>query len=138
MTKIGIQRKLSDYNLEFEFRSIPFRNDDAGKNFPIDFNHYAVTIKRTIEHFKYEYIKIYYSMGSLIKEKPDLVDVLSSLISDTNDLDTFEDWCGCFGYDTDSIKANKMYKQCLEELKQLKKMFTEKELKELRKIFEDY
>ena len=139
MTKTVIQRKLEIYNLEFNFTQIPFRNDPGEKNFnDKDARHYAVTIKRTLKNSEYKYIKIYYSMGSLNTDIPNLVDVLGCLLLDTSNLDSFEDWCYCFGYDTDSIKANNIYKECLEEKEKLEGMFTKDEIKKLNVIFEDY
>ncbi len=48
-----------------------------------------------------------------IPPKPSAADVLSSLILDSSACDqTFDDWCGDFGMDTDSIKARDTYMEC--------------------------
>jgi hypothetical protein len=45
--------------------------------------------------------------------EPNAADVVSSLCSDARSgADTFEDFCGNFGYDTDSRKALDLYLQC--------------------------
>lgn len=57
-----------------------------------------------------------FHMGPAHCEGPTAADVLYCLISDTTSVDnarSFEDWCAEFGYDTDSRKAEKIYKQCL-------------------------
>lgn len=46
---------------------------------------------------------------------PSIYDVLSCLFSDADALEsTFEDWCGNFGYDSDSRKAESTFKACRE------------------------
>jgi hypothetical protein len=47
--------------------------------------------------------------------KPDQADVVRSIVMDGRALDfsCFEDWANEFGFDTDSRKAEAMYKQCL-------------------------
>lgn len=46
---------------------------------------------------------------------PEIADVLYSLAMDSDVLDypCFDDWAECFGYDTDSRKAESTYKACL-------------------------
>ena len=59
-------------------------------------------------------------------EKPTAYDILSCLQKyDTGD---FENFCGDFGYDTDSRKAEKMYKAVRKEYEALAKMYSEDEL----------
>lgn len=51
--------------------------------------------------------------GSAHTKEPTAADVLSCLVSDADALDySFEEWCGNFGYDTDSRTAEKTYKAC--------------------------
>lgn len=51
--------------------------------------------------------------GSGIMRKPGAADVLSCLISDAfAGEQTFADFCGDFGYDEDSRKAERTWKQC--------------------------
>lgn len=42
--------------------------------------------------------------------------------------DTFEDFCSEFGYDTDSIKAEKTFRNCREQSKKLQSIFTSEEM----------
>jgi len=53
-------------------------------------------------------------MGSALDREPTAADVLSCLVSDANAVEQardFEDFCHDFGYDTDSRKAEKIYRQ---------------------------
>lgn len=47
---------------------------------------------------------------------PSVTDVLSSLLNDADVLNhsSFEEWASSFGYDTDSRKAESIYRRCLE------------------------
>ena len=49
--------------------------------------------------------------------EPTAADVLSCLVMDADviEYEGFEDWAGNFGYDTDSRKAEKIYRSCLEQ-----------------------
>ena len=57
-------------------------------------------------------------------KKPTSEDVLDALLSDADALqyDTFEDWAPELGYDTDSIKAKKIYEACRKTGSELKKL----------------
>jgi hypothetical protein len=56
-------------------------------------------------------------------KEPKLADVLDCLSSDASGLESsrgFEDWCSDYGYDTDSRKAEKIYKSVEHQAKRLK------------------
>ncbi len=65
-------------------------------------------------------------------EIPTAYDVLVSLTS--YEVGSFEDFCGEFGYDTDSRKAEKTYKAVLEEWKNIKILYSDKEILKLQEI----
>lgn len=71
---------------------------------------------------------------------PDLVDIWYCLISDADVLNysSFEDWADCFGYDTDSRKAEKIYQDCLRTALALKGAIGVKAMIELQEAFQDY
>jgi hypothetical protein len=65
------------------------------------------------------------SVGYTKPVEPSVGDVVHSLIVDSSCIDkTFEDWCGEFGYDTDSRKALDTYLQCQESLTKSRKLLT--------------
>lgn len=67
-----------------------------------------------------------------IFSEPTPYDVLASL--QKYDIGTFEDFCSEFGYDTDSRKAEKIYKGVVDEYNNLKMLYSDKEIEEMREI----
>ncbi len=56
-------------------------------------------------------------------EEPEAAEVLDCLASDSSGIEnaqSFEDWCGEYGYDTDSRKAEKIFKTCERQAEKLK------------------
>lgn len=72
--------------------------------------------------------------------KPDLADVLYSLVSDSDVIDcgSFEEWAGNYGYEVDSRKAESTYRQCLEIALKLRNAIGEDGLQRLREVCQDY
>ncbi len=69
----------------------------------------------------------------LIKgQAPTSYDVLACL--QKYDVGTFEDFCGEFGYDTDSKTAEKTYKAVVNEYTNVCKLFTDAEIEQLQEI----
>jgi len=67
--------------------------------------------------------------------KPQLDNVLSSLLMDGSayfDACTFEEWCNEYGYDSDSRKAESIWKACDQTGRTLSRAFTDQELGDLR------
>jgi hypothetical protein len=64
--------------------------------------------------------------------KPTAYDVLASITKD--DPGTFEQFCGDFGYDEDSRRAEDVYRAVVEEWKRVRRFFTDAELTEVREI----
>jgi hypothetical protein len=71
---------------------------------------------------------------------PDAADVFYSLVLDSDAIDysSFEDWAENFGYEVDSRKAEKIYKQCLDTALKLKNGIGDAVLNELREALQDY
>ncbi len=59
---------------------------------------------------------------------------LSTVSSDMHTADTFEDFCGDFGYDTDSRKAHATFELCRNFARRIKAFFTEEEITALEEI----
>lgn len=81
-----------------------------------------------------------FGAGSRKKFEPDACDVMHSLVSDSDVLDcsTFEEWASNLGYDTDSRKAEAIYRACLEIALKLRNGLGEAALQELREACQDY
>lgn len=60
--------------------------------------------------------------GSAITEEPTAAGCLECLLSDASVSDDFEDFCGEFGYDTDSRKAERTHKACLKVREKLERL----------------
>lgn len=76
-----------------------------------------------------------YDWGDWIQVKPKAptaYDLLSCLTK--YDPGSLENFCGEFGYDTDSRKAEKTWRACLDEWHQVQDFFTEAQLNEIREI----
>jgi hypothetical protein len=58
-----------------------------------------------------------------ISHDPDIEGVIDCLLSDASGADqSFENWCRDLGYDTDSRKAEKIYKQVVKQTLRLKNL----------------
>jgi hypothetical protein len=82
---------------------------DSNRNAPdwTDANHYKVTLRH-----KGRQLTTSFSQGYGIKGEPDAANVLNSLALDAagwENARSFEDWCGEYGYDTDSRKAERTF-----------------------------
>jgi len=71
---------------------------------------------------------------------PDIKDVLYSLILDSNVLNypEFEEWASDCGYETDSRKAESIYRDCLKNALRLRGSLGESILAQLSEAFQDY
>ena len=61
-------------------------------------------------------------------------DVLACISGDAYTPETFADFCGEFGYETDSIKALQTFRRCNAFAKRLRAFFTAAELEQLQEI----
>jgi hypothetical protein len=73
-------------------------------------------------------------------EPPKMLDVLYCIITDCDVINYrgFEDWASCFGYDTDSRKAKKIYNECLKQFLELKNLISLADIEKLQQLFQDY
>ena len=70
---------------------------------------YRVTLR-----YKRRQMGLDFFMGPALTDEPDAAGVLSCLMSDASAAEqSFEEWCGDLGFDTDSRKAERMYRNCL-------------------------
>ena len=76
-------------------------------------------------HYQGRHLLTRYSMGTAHREPPKCDDVLANLCMDASGYDnarTFEEWAGEYGYDTDSRKAEAMYRLVAEGAKALRQL----------------
>lgn len=80
-------------------------------------SHWVVTLQRS-DSRNYPGINIPYSMGSAHTKPPDAAGVLECIQSDCSSIENardFDDWASDFGYDTDSRKAERIYRACQDQ-----------------------
>ena len=95
--------------------------------------------------FKYKGVRetfdYYMGIGNRKNNKPTLpksADVLSSLFTDCTQGEDFKDWCSNFGFDSDSIKAMKIYEACQVNETKLKNVLSNEVFKQLQIELQDY
>lgn len=70
---------------------------------------------------------------------PRAADVLSCLLSDAEaSKQSFNDWCGDTGNNSDSIRAFRMYQECCEAREKLARVLTAEERDKLRLLLEGF
>jgi hypothetical protein len=71
---------------------------------------------------------------------PTAASVLYCLLSDSDALDspTLEEWASDLGYDTDSRKAEQIYRACIENGLKLRRVLGESNMVKLRELLQDY
>lgn len=74
--------------------------------------------------------EVSYQASKELKEASEssLYSILTCIRSDFYCPDTFENFCFEFGYDTDSIKAEKLFRNCSDQSKKLQLIFTSEEM----------
>jgi hypothetical protein len=104
----------------------PHFEDDKEKRIYRD--RYKCTFANGKKHFSVIFGQSIANRG----KKPTTYHILACLTK--YDPKSFENFCGEFGYDTDSRKAEKTYKAVYSEWEKVKAFFTEEELEILREI----
>ena len=93
-------------------------------------NFYQVTLSNRKGMYTYTFWDSVYNTEK--KKKPDEYDVLACLMP--YEVGTFADFCGDFGYDTDSISALKTYMAVQKEYDGLRGIFTPEQMEMLGEI----
>lgn len=75
--------------------------------------------------------------GDKFPERPTNYDILACIGMDATVPETFEEFCADFGYDEDSRKAEKTYKQCAAHTKKLRAYFSPEELQMIQNFEND-
>lgn len=112
---MNIQEFLEKHPLKIESVKLMARSGGNKDDWSKGASHYQIKISDNsmLHPRKMETFVTEYSMGSALKGKPKLEDVLESLSMDISSADdTFESFCDNCGYDTDSRKAFQIYEAC--------------------------
>ncbi len=105
--------------------------DDENSNH----NHYRVTIRRE-KGYKERFVFQFWDSiaNSESGKKPTSYDVLSCIAAETTIFESFEEFCGEFGYDQDSRKAETSWKGYDKQSRKLNDFLTEEEIYALTEI----
>jgi hypothetical protein len=122
-----MQEFTDKYNFKVELEQIASRNDGLMGGMARNSRHYECTITHDADAFGKGHNlgdshSILYSCGPACDE-PTICDILGCLVSDSlnvEDADDFEEWAEMAGYDTDSRKAESVYKACVDQQSNLK------------------
>jgi len=112
-------------------RAVANPNMAADKKFTATARHWRCVLKSSKSRGT---MLVYFSQGSAHTVEPTVQEVVDSLAVDVSvviDNQSFEDFCGEFGYDLDSIKALRTYEACQRELGSLQRLIGESAVKEL-------
>jgi hypothetical protein len=115
-----LQSKIEKHNIKFNSSWISERPDGLMEG---PHNNYKCRITCGRRGFT-----LYFSQGYGIQGDPTIERVLESLLSDAagyENTQSFEDWASDYGYDTDSRKAEKIYKAVKRQAEQLKRTLGE-------------
>ena len=114
------------FKTEFLKNGLYFEDDKETRDI------YLITLKRGERIFKFKFGQSINKSGYSNRDKPTAYDILSCLTK--NEVGTFENFCGDFGYDEDSRKAEKTYKAVLAEWQNVKMLWSDDEINKLREI----
>lgn len=120
---------MSERTLSMAVKSIPTEPFAAGDDERWDHNSWEITLT-----FQGRTMTLKFHTGLGIVGEPTIGDVLSSLSLDSSsviDGQSFEDWCGDFGYDTDSRKAERTFNACKAQAEELEELLGEDTLRVL-------
>lgn len=104
------------HNLHMSVKRIATR--DNPNDWPADSFHFMLSITQGRLHPSNPTMHVTYSMGPGTDGKPKLADVLECIALDVSGFENssnFEDWCSEYGYDTDSRKAERIYRSVSEQ-----------------------
>jgi hypothetical protein len=117
MTMQPLETFTKQRGIKFECRSVYTRPDGMMEDSAF---HYKCRIAQGKRGFT-----LYFSQGSGIAHDPTASDVLSCLADDAASYEnagSFEEWASEFGLDTDSRKAEKMYRAVKRQAEQLRRV----------------
>ncbi len=102
--------------LTIDVKNLGVETEDSGGGRQWTYNSYRVTLK-----YKSRQLTTSFKQGLAHKEDPEAHDVLGCMLVDASSVAgvSFEDFCSEFGYDPDSRRAEKLFKDCNSNAKKL-------------------
>lgn len=127
----GKDSQTADYAAESLGIKLSVVSIGYGKYFPDDKDARYV-FKMRLKRGRKQYTFSFGQSISAGQKEPTMYDVLSCMTK--YDVGSFEDFCGEFGYDTDSRKAERIYKAVCKEFAAMERLFNSEELEALSYI----
>jgi len=124
---ISIRRYIVRERIRFSFEWDNYPKIDS--DWDASASHYVVTLRKAGRR-----LTVHWHQGSGISHDPRLDDVLDSLASDASGVENardFEDWASDYGYDTDSRKAEDIYRAVVKQTAGLKRLLGDEAYKAL-------
>lgn len=118
MTTTTMRQFIDQHNITIENEWADSNPNMSDEKWARTATHWKCTLKMGRKR-----LTTYFSQGSAHTDEPTAADILNSLASDASgyeDARSFEDWCSEYGYDTDSRKAENIYRTIGKQAKQLK------------------
>lgn len=112
----------TSFKADFKKHDFYFPNDKEQRDI------YRITLKNKLHTYRFNFGQSIANTGAA----PRPYDVLACL--QKYEVGTFENFCGDFGYDTDSRSAYKIYKAVMKEWKNVELLFTPEQIEELQEI----
>jgi hypothetical protein len=130
MTTTNYQQQATDFlssngitfSAKFVKHGLHFQDDKQTRDI------YLLTLRRGKRSISFRFGQSIASQG----KTPTAYDLLSCITK--NDPGSFENFCGDFGYDRDSRKAEKVYRDVVAEWQKVEGFFTSSEFEELYEI----
>lgn len=85
-------------------------------------NHWTCRISNDAAYSMYVVFSLGSAHGSRVPEISEVLNCLASEAAGVENARSFEEWCGEYGYDTDSRHAERIYKTCQEQADDLKSL----------------
>jgi len=119
---------LAKHNIAFSFKLTNTKTPDWENNGQ-QRNHFVATLKQGKKRMSFDYFD---SIKNFESGKTEITayDALTICSSEINCPDSFEDFCGEFGYDEDSRKAEKTFRALKKSSDKLKKFFDTEEIRD--------
>ena len=121
--RASLRRFVREQGIKFDAAWVAERPDGLDDERASAANHYRCLIRAGGRR-----MTVHYSMGSAWTAEPELEDVLYSLALDASGFESaggFEDWCGEYGYDTDSRRAERTWRSVERQSQALKRVLGE-------------
>jgi hypothetical protein len=124
-TRVTLKELIDRYGIRIENERVRNTPHTGLNEWDYDTRHWKARLSRPCArtgHNQPRRLTVPFSQGSAHTAEPTAYDVLNCLLLDASSADEdFDYWCGNYGYDTDSRKAERIYKLVRAQTKKLRR-----------------